>query len=47
MLLASLCNTYNAELKQELILQPDVDVNVMTNQHLEEKIFKQIKIQKN
>jgi len=47
LLLASLCDTYNNELQQELILQPDADVNLMTNHHLEEKIvkqFKQIKI---
>jgi len=42
LLLASLCDTYNNELQQELILQPDADVNLMTNHHLEEKNSKTI-----
>lgn len=37
LLLSSLCDTYNNELK----LQSQSDVNLMTNHYLEEKIFKQ------
>ncbi|XP_074115522.1 uncharacterized protein LOC141538105 [Cotesia typhae] len=39
LLLSSLCDTYNNELK----LQSQSDVNLMTNHYLEEKIFKQFK----